>query len=60
MGKKPKARGSPHKAPKPKVAAEDKTQFERFVETARSHQIDESGEPLKRAFDKIVGRRLPK
>jgi hypothetical protein len=57
MGKKPKARGSPPKAEKPKAATEEKAQFERFVETARSHGVDESGKPLERAMNKIIKRR---
>jgi hypothetical protein len=53
MGKKPKARGSPPKAPNPKAAAEDQAQFERFVETARSHGVDESAAGFERAFKRV-------
>ena len=28
-------------------------QFKGFVKTAREHEVDESGEPLERAFEKI-------
>jgi hypothetical protein len=57
MEKKPKARGSPRKAPKPKAAAKDQAQFERFVEAARSLGVDESGKEFEREFAKIVPAR---
>jgi len=61
MGKKPKARGSPRKAEKPKVEAADKAQFERFVETARMKGVDESNRGFDAAFDKIDAvKRSPK
>ena len=31
-----------------------KEQFKRFVETAREHEVDESGKDLERAFKKVV------
>ena len=31
-----------------------KEQFKRFVETAREHGVDESGEEMERAFKKIA------
>ena len=31
-----------------------KEQFKRFVETAREHEVDESGKDLERAFKKAV------
>ena len=39
-----------------------KEQFKRFVETAREHELDESGKDLERAFRKAVPpkRRQPK
>lgn len=40
--------------PKKKRPEEDpKKQFERFVETAREHEVDESGKPLDKAFDRL-------
>jgi len=50
MGTKPKA-GSPKKKAKPK--AKDEKQFERFVETARSLGVDESGKEFERAFTTV-------
>jgi len=41
--------------PKKKTPEEDpKKQHERFKETARKHDADESGEKFERAFGKIV------
>jgi hypothetical protein len=31
-----------------------KEQFKRFVETAREHEVDESGKEFERAFKKVV------
>lgn len=31
-----------------------KEQFKRFVETAREHEVDETGEEFEKAFKKIV------
>lgn len=41
---------------KPKVpeAADDKEQSERFIETARKYEADETGKQLERSFKKIV------
>jgi hypothetical protein len=39
---------------KPRRKKGDKTQFERFVETARKIGVDESPEALDRAFEKVV------
>lgn len=40
--------------PKRKRPEEDpKKQFERFVETAREQEVDESGKPLEKAFEKL-------
>lgn len=36
-----------------------KEQFKRFVETAREHGVDESGEDLERVFKKIVPPKRP-
>ena len=33
---------------------EPKEQFKRFVETAREHDVDESGKDFERAFKKVV------
>lgn len=41
--------------PKRKRPEEDpKKQFERFLETAQEHEVDESGKPLKEAFKKLA------
>jgi len=34
-----------------------KEQFNRFVETAREHEVDESGKEFERAFKEIVSTR---
>jgi hypothetical protein len=31
-------------------------QFKRFVETAREHEVDESGKELENAFKKIISK----
>ena len=31
-----------------------KEQFKRFVETAREHEVDETGKEFERTFEKIV------
>jgi len=51
MGGKPKARKAARKAEKPKAA--QKTQTERFIETARSIGVDESGKEFDRALKKM-------
>lgn len=56
MGKKPKARGSPRKAETQKVA-EEKAQFKRFIETARSLGVDENEETLESAFKRVAASR---
>ena len=40
--------------PKPKPKLTDKKQSERFIETARELEADESGESFERAFEKIA------
>ena len=47
---------------KPKVPpnADDKEQSERFIDTAREHGTDESGEEFERAFKKVVPPKKPK
>jgi len=35
-----------------------KEQFKRFVETARKHDVDESGKQFERAFEQITKRKL--
>ena len=52
MGAKPKAGRS--KRVGGKAAEEEKPQAERFIETARQHGADESGEEFERAFRKLV------
>jgi hypothetical protein len=44
---------------KPLAKKADKTQFERFVETARKIGVDESPEALDRAFEKIAPSKPP-
>jgi len=56
MPQKPKTRGSPRKIG---AARKTKTQFERFIEAARTHGVDESGKEFDRALRKIV-RAKPK
>lgn len=53
MGSKPKAR-SPTKPPK-----KEKTQRERFIETARAIGVDETGKEFERALTKIVPPKQP-
>jgi hypothetical protein len=36
-----------------------KEQFKRFVETAREHELDESGKDLERAIRKVVPPKKP-
>lgn len=47
------------KKPKPKVPdkADDKEQSERFIETAREHEADESSHSLEKAFKPLIGKR---
>ena len=48
-----KAAGPPKKAkPKPKLS--DKEQSERFKQTARELEVDESGDAFEKAFKRIV------
>jgi hypothetical protein len=57
MSQKPKARKGSSKAKgksRSKSQGSEKTQFERFIEAARSIGVDESGEEFERAFSKIV------
>lgn len=44
--------------PPPKVPekADDKEQSERFIETARDHETDESGRALEEAFKRVSSR----
>ena len=43
--------------PKKKTPAEKPSdQFKRFVETAREHEVDESGKDLEDAFKKVAPR----
>lgn len=44
-----------NKMPKKKEPDEDpKKQFKRFVEAAREHEVDESGDELEKAFKKVA------
>lgn len=45
------------KRKEPELKPED--QFERFVQTAREHELDESGEDLERAFGKANSKPPP-
>jgi len=56
MGAKPKTRKAARKTKKSKEA--QKTQAERFIETARSIGVDESGKEFERAISKILPPRL--
>lgn len=50
MATKPKARGPA----KPEKASKEKSQRERFIETARAFGVDESGKEFERALSTIV------
>lgn len=52
MDQKPKA-GSPKKKAA-KAKAKEKTQRERFIETARAIGVDETGKEFERAFGKVA------
>lgn len=54
MASKPKAGTAKKKASKPAVPKEQKTQRERFIETARELGVDESGKAFEKTFKKIV------
>jgi hypothetical protein len=49
-------------AQKPKAVRpkEEKPQSERFIETAREAEADESGDEFERAFQRIIKSRTPK
>lgn len=49
------------KTPKPKVPdkADDRAQSERFIETARAHDADETSDILDMAFKKLRSGRAP-
>lgn len=47
-----KAGAKPKRKPKPKLT--DKEQSERFIETARRLEVDETGADFERAIDKII------
>ena len=53
---KPKARGRPAKAAKPKAKTEapEKPQRERFIEAARAVGVDETGAEFERAIGLVV------
>lgn len=51
MPQKSKARASPRK---PKKASSEKTQRERFIETARAIGVDETGKEFEGALKKVV------
>ena len=48
-----KAKGPPRKA-SPKADKAQKTQSERFIETARAIGVDESGDRFERAMKRLV------
>ena len=50
--------GAPKKA-KPKPQVSDKEQSERFKETARELEVDESGKEFERALGRIIGATPP-
>ena len=50
-GEKPKLKPTGKKAP---AAKDEKSQRERFIETARELEADESGKTFEEAFDKII------
>jgi hypothetical protein len=54
MATKPRTRGSPRKAQKPKASSKEKSQRERFIETARAVGVDESGGEFERAVTRLV------
>lgn len=53
MAQKSKARSAKKKAA-PKKKAQDEKQFERFIETARSVQVDDSGRNFEKAFEILI------
>jgi hypothetical protein len=55
MAQKPKARRD-----KSKDRGEEKTQGERFIEAARAHGVDETGNEFERALRKIAPPRTAK
>ncbi len=48
------------KVEKPKAKPSKKTQYGRFVETARRLEADETEEAFEKAFSKIVPPKVPK
>jgi hypothetical protein len=54
MPQKPKARGSTHKTG---ASPEAKTQSARFIETARTLGVDESGKEFEKALRRIVRKK---
>jgi hypothetical protein len=55
MAQKPKVGKA--KVPPDKAKAQEKTQSERFIETARSIGVDESGREFDKALRRLVPRR---
>lgn len=58
MDKKSKTRGPPKTAERPKGQA--KEQSERFIETARALDVDETGRKFDAAFKKMASRKAVK
>ena len=44
--------------PKPKKATREKSQRERFIETARAIGVDETGTEFERALERLVPPRM--
>lgn len=53
MGSKPQTR-RPKKPPKAAAETKEKSQRERFIETARALGVDETGKEFERLFDKVA------
>jgi hypothetical protein len=56
MDKKPKAGRDLRKD---RVGGKEKTQAERFIETARSIGVDETGTDFERTLDQVLPPKLP-
>jgi hypothetical protein len=56
MATKPKARRAPRRDPK---RPKEKTQGQRFIETARNYGVDETGETFEEAIRRLVPPKKP-
>ncbi len=54
MAPKPKAGGAKRHPAKATAKAKEKPQSERFIEAARSGEVDETGKEFERLFSKVV------